>query len=152
MERVVVALGGNALLRRGQDDTFENLYTSSRAAAGRTSGSPLPPDTAFTSAAPDTSPAKNVVVAMPLRVCVSTGSTRPRLVVNRTVVPFWTGVPPCSRTMAESSADPPVGSVRVGAESVMVELAGAVSCTLSQPTVTSAASKPTDTNRVPVRM
>ena len=26
MERVVVALGGNALLRRGQDDTFENLY------------------------------------------------------------------------------------------------------------------------------
>jgi carbamate kinase len=33
MERVVVALGGNALLRRGQDDTFENLYTSSRAAA-----------------------------------------------------------------------------------------------------------------------
>jgi carbamate kinase len=33
MERVVVALGGNALLRRGQDDTFENLYTSARAAA-----------------------------------------------------------------------------------------------------------------------
>jgi carbamate kinase len=33
MERVVVALGGNALLRRGQDDTVENLYTSARAAA-----------------------------------------------------------------------------------------------------------------------
>jgi carbamate kinase len=33
MERVVVALGGNALLRRGQDDTFENLYGSARAAA-----------------------------------------------------------------------------------------------------------------------
>jgi carbamate kinase len=33
MERVVVALGGNALLRRGQDDTFENLYGSSRSAA-----------------------------------------------------------------------------------------------------------------------
>ena len=33
MERVVVALGGNALLRRGQDDTFENLYQSARSAA-----------------------------------------------------------------------------------------------------------------------
>ena len=33
MERVVVALGGNALLRRGQDDTFENLYRSARKAA-----------------------------------------------------------------------------------------------------------------------
>jgi carbamate kinase len=33
MERVVVALGGNALLRRGQDDTFGNLYGSARAAA-----------------------------------------------------------------------------------------------------------------------
>lgn len=33
MERVVVALGGNALLRRGQEDTFENMYASSRLAA-----------------------------------------------------------------------------------------------------------------------
>ena len=33
MGRVVVALGGNALLRRGQDDTFENLYGSARSAA-----------------------------------------------------------------------------------------------------------------------
>ena len=33
MERVVVALGGNALLRRGQDDTYENAYRSARAAA-----------------------------------------------------------------------------------------------------------------------
>src|SRR6187455_1049781 len=33
MERVVIALGGNALLRRGQDDTFENLYGSARSAA-----------------------------------------------------------------------------------------------------------------------
>ena len=33
MERVVVALGGNALLRRGQDDTFDNLYGSARSAA-----------------------------------------------------------------------------------------------------------------------
>jgi carbamate kinase len=33
MERVVVALGGNALLRRGQDDTYEKAYRSARAAA-----------------------------------------------------------------------------------------------------------------------
>src|SRR5881397_2556996 len=33
MERVVVALGGNALLRRGEEDTFENAYNSARRAA-----------------------------------------------------------------------------------------------------------------------
>jgi carbamate kinase len=33
VERVVIALGGNALLRRGADDTFEEMYRSSRAAA-----------------------------------------------------------------------------------------------------------------------
>jgi carbamate kinase len=35
VERVVVALGGNALLRRGQDDTYENMYASARRAAER---------------------------------------------------------------------------------------------------------------------
>jgi carbamate kinase len=35
MERVVVALGGNALLRRGADDTFEELSAAARAAAER---------------------------------------------------------------------------------------------------------------------
>jgi carbamate kinase len=35
MERVVVALGGNALLRRGAPDTFEEMYAASRAAAER---------------------------------------------------------------------------------------------------------------------
>src|ERR671925_1739324 len=35
MERVVVALGGNALLRRGADDTFEEMYGAARAAAER---------------------------------------------------------------------------------------------------------------------
>jgi carbamate kinase len=33
MERVVVALGGNALLRHGQEDTYENAYRSARGAA-----------------------------------------------------------------------------------------------------------------------
>lgn len=35
MERVVVALGGNALLRRGADDTFEEMYRACRRAAER---------------------------------------------------------------------------------------------------------------------
>lgn len=35
MERVVIALGGNALLRRGSDDTFEEMYRASRLAAER---------------------------------------------------------------------------------------------------------------------
>ena len=35
MERVVVALGGNALLRRGADDTFDEMYRAARAAAER---------------------------------------------------------------------------------------------------------------------
>jgi carbamate kinase len=35
MERVVVALGGNALLRRRADETFEELYAAARAAAER---------------------------------------------------------------------------------------------------------------------
>src|SRR5919205_2141926 len=35
MARVVVALGGNALLRRGEEDTFENMYRSARLAAER---------------------------------------------------------------------------------------------------------------------
>jgi carbamate kinase len=35
MERVVVALGGNALLRRGADDTFEEMYRACRQAAER---------------------------------------------------------------------------------------------------------------------
>ena len=33
--RVVVALGGNALLRQGEEDTFQNLYRSARLAAER---------------------------------------------------------------------------------------------------------------------
>ncbi|MDP9298653.1 MAG: carbamate kinase [Actinomycetota bacterium] len=35
MERVVVALGGNALLRRGAEDTFEEMYAAARTAAER---------------------------------------------------------------------------------------------------------------------
>ena len=35
MDRVAIALGGNALLRQGQEDTFENVYASARVAAER---------------------------------------------------------------------------------------------------------------------
>ena len=35
MDRVVIALGGNALLRRGAEDTFEEMYRASRLAAER---------------------------------------------------------------------------------------------------------------------
>ena len=35
MERVVVALGGNALLRRGAEDTFDEMYRAARTAAER---------------------------------------------------------------------------------------------------------------------
>lgn len=33
MERVVIALGGNALLRRGAEDTYDEMYASARSAA-----------------------------------------------------------------------------------------------------------------------
>jgi hypothetical protein len=48
---------------------------------------PIVPDTAVMVAVPDVV-AVNVVVAMPFRVCASGGVSVPRLVVNRTVVPF----------------------------------------------------------------
>jgi len=35
VDRVAIALGGNALLRQGQEDTFENVYASARVAAER---------------------------------------------------------------------------------------------------------------------
>jgi carbamate kinase len=33
MERVVIALGGNALLRRGEEDSYETMFASARGAA-----------------------------------------------------------------------------------------------------------------------
>jgi carbamate kinase len=33
MERVVIALGGNALLRRGEEDSYQNMFASARGAA-----------------------------------------------------------------------------------------------------------------------
>ena len=35
MQRVVIALGGNALLKRGEDDTAQNMRRTARFAAER---------------------------------------------------------------------------------------------------------------------
>jgi hypothetical protein len=88
---------------------------------------PAPPEVARTSATPESSPAKNVVTAVPFRVCASTGSTRPKVVVKRTTVPFCTGVPPDSITVADTSVLPPTGSTRLSAFTLIVEFVGAVS-------------------------
>jgi hypothetical protein len=81
-------------------------------------------------AVPDVVPV-NVVVATPFRVCASTGFTVPRLVRNRTVVPFCTGVDELSITNAVISVLPPTGSTLVGAVTVIDEPVGASSGTLS---------------------
>jgi hypothetical protein len=103
---------------------------------------PAPPDAARTSAMPDSSPAKNVAVATPFFVCASTGSTLPRDVLNRTVVPFCTGVPDDSMTCASIVVLPPVGNMRVPAVNVIVELVGAVSGARSQELAIAATMKP----------
>jgi hypothetical protein len=54
-------------------------------------GADARPESARTSAVPESLPATNIAVATPFRVWASNGSIRPRLVVNRTVVPFGTG-------------------------------------------------------------
>jgi len=95
---------------------------------------PMPPDDARTAAVPEALSAKNVAVAMPLRVCVCAGSTRPSDVVNVTVVPFCTGVPADSRTIAVNVVLPPVGNTVDAALRVIEEFDGANSGTLSHAT------------------
>ena len=88
---------------------------------------------------PELFSAKNVVSARPLRVCASIGSTRPSVALNRTVVPFCTGVPACSMTNAVTSVFPPLGSTLAAAATVIVDFVGASNCALSQATVKTAA-------------
>ena len=40
-DRVVIALGGNALLRVGEEDTFQNAYRAARRAAERVLSQPM---------------------------------------------------------------------------------------------------------------
>ena len=101
---------------------------------------PVLPDVARISATPETSPAWNIVTAMPFLVWASTGSTRPRLVLKRTEVPFCTGVPLDSATNALTAVEPPAGSTRAPDVTVTVELVGAVSRIVSHAMTASWAS------------
>ena len=102
---------------------------------------PAPPDVALTSATPESFPAKNIVVATPFRVCASTGSRRPSVVVNRTTVPFCTGVPLCSITVAET-LDPAGFDDSASCVDRDGRLVGAISGTRSQLIATSIARTP----------
>ncbi len=104
----------------------------------------LAPEKALISAVPDWVPAISRTVALPPVVRPSAGSILPSDVVNVTTVPFCTGVPPLSSTLAVTSADPPSGSNCVLVNSVMVVPVGARSGTLSHaPISASGASRMT---------
>ena len=91
----------------------------------------LAPENALISAVPERSPALSRTVALPPFVRASAGSMLPREVVNVTTVPFCTGVPPLSSTLAVTSAEPPSGSNCVLVNNVIVVPVGARSGTLS---------------------
>src|SRR5688572_10752353 len=65
-----------------------------------------PPEIALMAADPDWPLATNRTIATPLSVRASAGERLPRSVVKVTVVPFWTGVPLDSRTVARISVVP----------------------------------------------
>ena len=69
----------------------------------------LEPENAFTSAVPEIVPASSFTVALPSLVLASAGSTAPREVVKVTEVPFCTGYPLDSMTLAVMSVDPFTG-------------------------------------------
>ena len=98
------------------------------------SGSPdeVPPENARTSAVPDRVPARSFTVALPLFVRASFGSMVPSVVVKLTTVPFCTGVPADSMTVAVMSTDPFKPTVVLFANSVIVDSVGAASGILSQ--------------------
>jgi hypothetical protein len=73
---------------------------------------------------------------MPFPVCDSTGSTRPKDVMNRTTVPFGTGDPLFSSTVAVNVAEPPVGRIEFDTVSVMREFVGASKGAVSHAIVT----------------
>jgi hypothetical protein len=89
------------------------------------------PEIAPTVAVPERLPAWSVVVALPLTVVAVWGFSVPSVVVKVTLVPFCTGVPPDSSTIAVMVAEPPSGMASALAYRVMVELLGASSGTFS---------------------
>jgi hypothetical protein len=90
-----------------------------------------PPDAARISASPDWPLPTNWVVATPLTVRASVGLIDPSVVVNETAVPFWTGVPDDSRTIARISAVPFAWTTLLLLDRVMVDSRGASNGTLS---------------------
>ena len=91
-----------------------------------------PPDAALMSAWPDWPLAENLAVATPLSVRTCNGLIAPSVVVKVTVVPFWTGVPACSSTVALISAVPFAWTMVLLAERVIVDRLGASRGSLSQ--------------------
>jgi type II secretory pathway pseudopilin PulG len=91
-----------------------------------------PPEIAVIAAAPDWPLAMNRAAATPLSVRASVGDIAPRLVVNVTVVPFWTGVPLGSSTVARISVVPFACTIVLAVESVIFESCGASNGSLSQ--------------------
>ena len=85
-------------------------------------------------------PERNFTVALPLFVLASFGSIVPSVVVKLTTVPFCTGVPADSMTVAVMSIDPLKPTVVLLANSVMTESVGAASGILSQDGAAAAAS------------
>ena len=99
-----------------------------------------PPETARTVAVPETLPARNVTVHDPLCVRASAGSIVPMVVEKVTTVPFWTGVPADSVTVAVREAVPLSGTKVALAARLMVDPVGAVRGTLSQAPVSIASA------------
>ena len=94
-----------------------------------------PPESGvITLAVPDRPSATRRTVTRPLFVRASAGSMRPSVVVKVTSVPFCTGVPAFSVTVATMSTPPLSGTEDPLANSGMVDSVGAVSGTLSQAT------------------
>ena len=103
-----------------------------------------PPETAPIDASPDWPPAWKRTVAVPAFVLASRGSIDPRVVVNVTSVPFCTGVPACSITVAMMSAVPFACTMTLLANSVMVDWLGASSGTLSHADADNRIAHPAD--------
>ena len=93
-----------------------------------------PPENARICATPDAVPASSRTVALPPLVRASAGWMLPSVVVKLTCVPFCTGTPPGSVTLAVISTEPLRATTVWLAKSVTAESVGAVNGALSHPT------------------
>lgn len=133
----------------GTDAGFAVTLTRPAAAAPTDSSrasDAAPPEIALIDALPDWPLPRNCTAATPLSVRASAGDSVPRFVVNVTVVPFWTGVPLGSSTVARMSVVPFAWTTVLADDKVIVEDCGASSGSLSQAAAT-AAVKATSTHR-----